>query len=742
MPHFFAQIKLLNFDFWSGDGRLLEVEVDLAEDEKESGCQFSFYDPDLSISSYLFQLSQASGGITTPPGLLDVQGGTIPVPAPGVTPTPGQPGQPGASVDPTPGTGVPGRTLTIQEMTRFCEPAVLFLTMYYKSKTDPNDESKDLGYSGTAFLVESRGTFITVAHNWGAANSDRGEFRKVIAQTRDWHSKNIFYPSRFLFKDDNFDIAIGEIDARPNGTRDVFPVLQVASAFDLAVRAELYCQGYSDEEGDRPWDIRKGILSRAGSTTGKTGRSEYAGQFETTGDMANSGDSGAPVWDKRGVLYGVHSNSPKEGAGADDLSYGTRVDVIRSFFRSKMGRDIAAPNIGQITTTPTTPTVPGLPPSSGTPTPSPSPTPAPTPVPAPTPPSSVNPPGTAGKTSTGIFLSDAPNGLRNDALAKKIIEYCYAMNVRDIHHVAYILATCQHESAMGIYSEEIASGAAYEGRSDLGNTQPGDGVRFKGRGYVQITGRNNYNKFGRWLGEDFLTEPRNKLPAEAKYAIPTLVCGMTGTQGSPNFTGRVLKDYGSGSSFNATNARRTVNGTDRASLIAGYYRTWLTKIPNLVTTPTSQPLSTQYNTPTLELTPIPSPLVPRLPVAPMLSGGSSNQSSPPLTITGFSSEVVTGPEYEVTTAESESVNLVDPEPGKGVPGRVLTVAEMEKFCTPGVWIVGVWFKSATQPNDETKDTFYAGTAFMVEPRVLLTAGHNWGTNAAERSRLRKVALQK
>lgn len=74
-----------------------------------------------------------------------------------------------------------------------------------------------------------------------------------------------------------------------------------------------------------------------------------------------------------------------------------------------------------------------------------------------------------------------------------------------VNRAAMWCAQIGHESAGLVYMEEIASGQAYEGRRDLGNTQPGDGRRFKGRGPIQLTGRNNYGAFGRWAyGENLL----------------------------------------------------------------------------------------------------------------------------------------------------------------------------------------------------------------------------------------------
>lgn len=143
----------------------------------------------------------------------------------------------------------------------------------------------------------------------------------------------------------------------------------------------------------------------------------------------------------------------------------------------------------------------------------------------------------------------------------------------DRRKLAYILATAHHETGRFKYSHEIwgptAAQQRYEGRADLGNTQPGDGKRFMGRGFVQLTGRTNYADWTKRLGVDLVSNP--DLVTQPAIAARILVQGsMLGT-----FTGRKLGDYITSAGLTPAdadfaNARRVINGTDQATLIVGY----------------------------------------------------------------------------------------------------------------------------------------------------------------------------
>ena len=86
--------------------------------------------------------------------------------------------------------------------------------------------------------------------------------------------------------------------------------------------------------------------------------------------------------------------------------------------------------------------------------------------------------------------------------------------------LAHFLAHLLHESGSLKYTEELASGAAYEGRKDLGNTLKGDGRRFKGRGLIQVSGRLNYRRYAQFSGIDVIARPEAlaELPASVDSA--------------------------------------------------------------------------------------------------------------------------------------------------------------------------------------------------------------------------------
>jgi len=80
-------------------------------------------------------------------------------------------------------------------------------------------------------------------------------------------------------------------------------------------------------------------------------------------------------------------------------------------------------------------------------------------------------------------------------------------SIDTVERETMFLAQIAHESGAFNYVKELASGEAYEGRKDLGNTEHGDGVRYKGRGLIQCTGRLVYKQLSDYFGVDFIAQP-------------------------------------------------------------------------------------------------------------------------------------------------------------------------------------------------------------------------------------------
>jgi len=146
--------------------------------------------------------------------------------------------------------------------------------------------------------------------------------------------------------------------------------------------------------------------------------------------------------------------------------------------------------------------------------------------------------------------------------------------------MAYVLATAYHEVAGTMQPIKEYGGNAYFHRmydiegarpakaKELGNLTPGDGIKYCGRGYPQVTGKSNYEKLTKALGIDLVNFPERLLEAEvaAQATVYGMMVGL--------FTGKKLADYlpreGPASRLQFKGARRIINGTDKDDQIAGH----------------------------------------------------------------------------------------------------------------------------------------------------------------------------
>jgi putative chitinase len=105
------------------------------------------------------------------------------------------------------------------------------------------------------------------------------------------------------------------------------------------------------------------------------------------------------------------------------------------------------------------------------------------------------------------IMPNAKNHMRASMFLAPLNAAMYEFGIDTPARAAAFLAQVGHESGELVYVKELASGEAYEGRHDLGNTSPGDGVKYKGRGLLQITGKANYIALAADLKLDCVEHP-------------------------------------------------------------------------------------------------------------------------------------------------------------------------------------------------------------------------------------------
>lgn len=153
----------------------------------------------------------------------------------------------------------------------------------------------------------------------------------------------------------------------------------------------------------------------------------------------------------------------------------------------------------------------------------------------------------------------------------------------DHRKLSYILATDWHEGDKTMQPIKERGGNAYfikmywtnqKKAKELGNLSAQDAIDFCGKGKPQLTGRGNYTKMGKILGIPLDKKP--DLMFDLKIATEVMFEGMmSGRSFKGDFTGKRLENYFNSTTNDPVNARRIINGTDKAELIKGYHDKFL-----------------------------------------------------------------------------------------------------------------------------------------------------------------------
>lgn len=280
---------------------------------------------------------------------------------------------------------------------------------------------------------------------------------------------------------------------------------------------------------------------------------------------------------------------------------------------------------------------------------------------------------------------------------------------KDVRHIAYALATIYHETAASM--QPVEEGYYLGSPTRVKNFQKT--LRYYphfGRGYVQLTWERNYVKAGKALGVDFVKNP--KLVMRPDYSFQILTRGMF----EGWFTGKKLSTYIHGTVCDYVNARKIINGTDKAGLIAGYARLFEKLLRDSGSSTTAAVQTADSSS---------------------LESESINASTTPTNIETTTVEVENGSVVSTTTTTQEEAEIegVKPYNGKGLGGTLKDDAKAILPANFGLGVLSEWLQQTAglpewvaQLLPKLVIVLLVCTALWLLYRVITWAKHTWVEN--------------